>query len=55
MLWLTRENRTQITVTDPSGKVIGTGTLGLRNHDSSSVSGTTIFPCDMPFTIGNVP
>jgi hypothetical protein len=49
------EPGTQVTVTDPSGAVIGTGTLGLWNHDSTTVSGTTIYPCDMPFTIKDQP
>jgi hypothetical protein len=51
----TPEPGTQVTVTDPSGTVIGTGTLGLWNHDSTTVSGATIYPCDMPFTIKDVP
>jgi hypothetical protein len=46
---------TQVTVSSPSGTVIGTGTLGTWNPDSSAVSGTTIYRCDMPFTIKNVP
>jgi hypothetical protein len=32
---------TQNTATDPSGEMIGTGTLGLWNHDGSTVSGAT--------------
>lgn len=46
---------TQITVTDPSGKVIGTGALGIWTDASVTASGVTIYPCDMPFTIKNVP
>ena len=45
----------QVTVTDPSGKVIGTGTLGVWSRGSTTVSGTIIYPCDMPFTMGGVP
>lgn len=46
---------TQVTVTDSSGKVIGTGELGLWKHDHSSIGGTTIYQCDMPFMIKDVP
>ena len=46
---------TQVTVSSPSGTVIGTGTLGAWNPDNATVSGTTIYRCDMPFTIKNVP
>ena len=46
---------TQITVTDPSGKVIGTGTLGVWADSSVTTSGLTVYLCDMPFTIKNVP
>ncbi len=46
---------TQVTVTSPSGTVIGTGTLGSWNTDSVVIEGTTMYHCDMPFTIKNVP
>lgn len=46
---------TQVTVTDPSGKVIGSGTLGMPSNTHSQVGGTTTYTCDMPFTIKNVP
>jgi hypothetical protein len=45
----------QITVTDPSGKVIGTGTLGLWSHRTATASGLTMYPCLMSFTIKAVP
>ena len=45
---------TQVSVTDPSGKVIGTGTLGLWSHASVKISGTTVYSCDMPFTIKDI-
>lgn len=45
----------QVTVTDPSGKVIGTGTLGQWRHDTVKVSGVTVYRCDMPFTVTGVP
>lgn len=44
----------QVTVTDPSGKVIGTGTLGFWSNANTTVSGTTVYPCEMPFTIQGV-
>lgn len=46
---------TQVTVTDPSGKVIGTGTLGQWNRDTGKASGVTAYRCDMPFTVSGVP
>lgn len=46
---------TQVTVKSPSGRVIGTGTLGTWSHAHASVAGTTIYTCDMPFTIRSVP
>jgi hypothetical protein len=46
---------TQVTVSSPSGTVIGTGTLGVWNPNNTTVSGTTIYTCDMPFTIKNIP
>jgi hypothetical protein len=46
---------TQIKVTDPSGKVIGTGTLGRWTDTSVTAQGLKVYPCDMPFTINNVP
>ncbi|MGH3188669.1 MAG: hypothetical protein ACRDOL_15630 [Streptosporangiaceae bacterium] len=42
-------------MSDPSGTVVGVGTLGLWSHDSITASGVTIYPCDMSFTIRNVP
>lgn len=45
---------TQVTVTDSSGKVLGVGTLGAWSSATASVSGTTIYPCTMPFTITGV-
>lgn len=45
----------QVVVTDPSGKVIGTGTLGQWNRDTVNVAGTTVYRCDMPFTVTGVP
>lgn len=46
---------TQITVIDPSGKVIGTGTLGRWVDTSVTARGLKVYQCDMPFTISNVP
>lgn len=46
---------TQITVTDPSGKVIGTGTLGQWADTTVTAQGLKVYPCNMPFTISNVP
>ena len=46
---------TQVTVTDPSGKVIGTATLGLWSHATISQSGLTLYTCNMPFTMKAVP
>lgn len=46
---------TQITITSPSGQVIGTGTLGVWADSSVTASGVTAYQCDMPFTIKNVP
>src|SRR5580704_9561484 len=46
---------TQVTLTDSSGKVIGTGTLGIWSHAHAAVSGVTSYNCDMPFTMKNVP
>jgi hypothetical protein len=46
---------TQITITSPSGQVIGTGTLGLWADSSVTASGVTVYQCDMPFIIKNVP
>ena len=46
---------TQVTVTSPSGQVIGTGTLGLWSHSSVTASGLTVYLCDMRFTIKSVP
>jgi hypothetical protein len=42
---------TQVTVTDSSGKVLGVGTLGAWSAATRTVSGVTIYPCTMPFTI----
>ena len=41
----------QVTVTDPSGAVISTGTLGAWSHANPS----GMFTCAMPFTVANVP
>jgi hypothetical protein len=46
---------TQVVVTDPSGKVIGTGTLGAWSHKTATASALTMYPCWMPFTIKDVP
>jgi hypothetical protein len=46
---------TQVTVTDPSGKVLGSATLGLWGHQHVTASGITAYQCDMPFAIKNVP
>ena len=46
---------TQITVNDPSGKVIGTGTLGTWRTGTTSAGGLTLYTCTMPFTISSVP
>jgi hypothetical protein len=45
---------TQVTVTDSAGKVLGTGTLGAWSATTVAVSGTTIYPCTMPFTVTGV-
>ncbi len=45
---------TQVVVTDPSGKVIGTGTLGAWSHEHMKIGGTTVYSCIMPFTISGV-
>lgn len=46
---------TQITVSSPDGKIIGTATLGEWSHASAMVEGVTAYTCDMPFTMTNVP
>ena len=46
---------TQITVTDPSGKVIGNATLGLWSHATTFTGGLTNFTCTEPFTMTSVP
>jgi hypothetical protein len=46
---------TQITVTDPSGKVIGNATLGLWSHAKVSAGGLTLFTCVEPFMMTSVP
>ena len=46
---------TQVDVTDPSGKVIGTGTLGQWNRDTVNAGGVKVYRCDMPFTVSGVP
>jgi hypothetical protein len=46
---------TQITITTVSGQVIGTGTLGEWAHSTVTVAGVSVYRCDMPFTIKNVP
>lgn len=45
----------QITVTDPSGKVIGNATLGVWSAASVRVQGLTVYPCFMSFTMKQVP
>jgi hypothetical protein len=45
----------QVTVTDPNGKVIGTGTLRIWSHIRATADGVTMYGCDMPFTIKGVP
>jgi hypothetical protein len=44
----------QVTVSDPAGKVIGTATLGHWSHRTATASGLTMYPCMMPFTMRNV-
>ena len=46
---------TQVTVTDPGGKVIGNASLGLWSHATISQSGLTLYTCNMPFTMKDVP
>jgi hypothetical protein len=46
---------TQVTVTNPSGKVLGSAVLGLWSHQHITTSGITAYQCDMPFTIRDVP
>lgn len=46
---------TQVTVTDPSGKVIGTGSLGYWTGASVTASGLKLWTCPEPFTIKGVP
>jgi hypothetical protein len=46
---------TLITITSLSGQVIGTGTLGEWAHSAVTASGATVYQCEMPFTIKNVP
>jgi hypothetical protein len=46
---------TQITVTDPSGKVIGTAALGYWTGQTVAVSGLTLWTCPEPFTMKDVP
>jgi hypothetical protein len=45
----------QVTVTSPSGSVIGTAKLGLWKSGHVTVSGLTIFTCLMPFSMSGVP
>jgi hypothetical protein len=45
----------QVTVTDPNGKIIGTGTLGAWTHARATTAGVTTYTCAMPFTITRVP
>jgi hypothetical protein len=45
---------TQVTVTSPSGKVIGDAKLGLWKTGTVTVSGLTIYTCLMPFTMSGV-
>ncbi|HEY5360314.1 MAG TPA: hypothetical protein VIJ82_21950 [Streptosporangiaceae bacterium] len=44
----------QVAVTDPDGKIIGSATLGTWSHRSATASGLTMYPCMMPFMIRNV-
>ena len=46
---------TQVTVTDPSGKVIGTAALGTWSTTRVSAAGLTLYTCRMPFTMTGVP
>ena len=46
---------TQITVSSPAGRVIGSGTLGIWSTASATADGVTMSTCDMRFTIKNVP
>ena len=45
----------QVTITDPSGKVIGNADLGPWSHRTIRTAGLTLYPCDMSFVIRNVP
>ena len=45
----------QVTVTDPSGKVIGNASLGLWSHRTIRTAGLTLYPCGMSFVMKNVP
>jgi len=45
----------QVTVSDPGGKVIGTGTLGTWSHAHFTSYGTTEYTCTMPFAMKGVP
>ena len=45
----------QVTVTDPGGKVVGSGTLGTWTRTHVSADAVTGFACDMPFTMTGVP
>jgi hypothetical protein len=49
--------RTRVTVTDPSGKVIGSGSLGDWSRATTRVRGVPVpvYTCRMPFTITGVP
>lgn len=46
---------TQVTVKDPSGKVLGVGSLGPWSQQSTTVSGLVMYSCAMPFTITGLP
>jgi hypothetical protein len=46
---------TQVTVSSPSGTVIGTAALGLWSRQRVSAGGLTLYTCVMPFTITGVP
>jgi hypothetical protein len=44
-----------VTITAPSSKVIGSGTLGTWSHATTRTGGGIAYTCSMPFTITGVP
>ena len=45
----------QVTVSNPGGAVIGSATLGTWSPMTATADGVTMYACDMPFTIKNIP